>query len=196
VNDTDGTRHGRPVPYDDPDMPNNTMNGTTTKPQKYCICQNTDSHLCCQKRCANVAGGAVSDRAGRGKFFKSWESDCSFFDGCHPWFCCGTVQSVNTTMSHWESTWGRGTNYILNVPPSTDGEIEPALVAASAAFHTERERRYGDGKELGKATGTVGEGETLVLKLASASKVDRVLFRDANSGGPGGPPSPLGLAIA
>ena len=27
-----------------------------------------------------------------------WESDCSFFNGCHPWFCCGTVQDLNTTM--------------------------------------------------------------------------------------------------
>ena len=77
---------------------------------------------------------------GHGAFFKSWESDCSFFDGCHPWFCCGKVQDINTTMSHWESSYGRGTNYILNVPPSPNGEIEPALVEASKNFRLERER--------------------------------------------------------
>ena len=75
---------------------------------------------------------------------------------------------------HWESTYGRGTNYILNVPPSPNGEIEPGLVAASAAFRQERERRYGDGKELGAANGTVAAGGTLTLTLPKPSRVDRV----------------------
>ena len=137
VNDTDGTRHSRPIPAHSPDNATNTMDG-------------------------------------RGAFFKSWESDCSFFNGCHPWFCCGAVQDLNTTMQHWESSYGRGTNYILNVPPSPNGEIEPALVEASKSFALERERRYGDGKELGATSGTVAAGETLTLTLAKASRVDRV----------------------
>lgn len=91
-------------------------------------------------------------------------------------------------MDHWESTWGRGTNYILNLPPSKDGLISPALVASAAAFADERARRYGDGAAIGSARGTLKAGDDgLLLELApggsfggvgSALLVDRLLLRE------------------
>ena len=77
---------------------------------------------------------------------KVWESDCSNYGGCHPWFYGGdTPQSLPLMISHWESVYGRGHNYILNLPPSKAGVIEPHMAAAAAAFGVERHRRYGAG---------------------------------------------------
>ena len=81
-----------------------------------------------------------------GVWFKVWESDCSNYKGCHPWFFGGdTPQSLELMMEHWESSYGRGQNYILNLPPSKDGIITPKMAAAAAAFGVERHRRYGPG---------------------------------------------------
>ena len=50
-----------------------------------------------------------------------WESDCSFFNGCHPWFCCGTVQDLNTTMYITRSniTLSRAERDTLELLPKT-----------------------------------------------------------------------------
>ena len=81
-----------------------------------------------------------------GNWFKVWEADCSNYGGCHPWFYGGdNPQSLPLMMSHWESVYGRGQNYILNLPPSPDGIITPKMAAAAAAFGAERHRRYGAG---------------------------------------------------
>jgi alpha-L-fucosidase len=41
-----------------------------------------------------------------GRFWKSPESDCSIYDGCHPWFASDSapVQSVATAIQHFELT--------------------------------------------------------------------------------------------
>ena len=72
-----------------------------------------------------------------------WESDCSNYPGCHPWFYGGdSPQNITLMMDHWEAVWGRGHNYILNLPPSQAGVIEPHMAAAASAFAEERTRRY------------------------------------------------------
>ena len=81
-----------------------------------------------------------------GTWFKVWESDCSNYGGCHPWFFGGdNPQPLARMMQHWESTYGLGHNYILNLPPSKDGIITPNMAASAAAFGVERHRRYGEG---------------------------------------------------
>jgi len=81
-----------------------------------------------------------------GNWFKVWESDCSNYGGCHPWFFGGdTPQSLALMLDHWENTYGLGHNYILNLPPSKDGVITPKMAASAAAFGAERYRRYGAG---------------------------------------------------
>jgi len=88
-------------------------------------------------------------------------------------------------MGHWESTYGRGANYILNLPPSANGLIEPALVAAARAFRAERTRRYGPAALLASAQGSVSAataadgGNTLVLQLpGDGHVVDRILLAE------------------
>ena len=58
-------------------------------------------------------GRPVADDATHGNphgtWFKVWESDCSNYGGCHPWFFGGdNPQSLSLMMSHWESTYGLG----------------------------------------------------------------------------------------
>ena len=128
--------------------------------------------------------------------------------GCHPWFFGGdNPQPLALMMSHWESTYGLGHNYILNLPPSKDGIITPNMAAAAAAFGVERHRRYGHGSsapdepsacELARIGGRLAQwspaaaaadgdsGEAaqteLVLKLGKPSSFDRCVVRDSNLG--------------
>ena len=102
-----------------------------------------------------------------GTWFKVWESDCSNYDNCHPWFFGGdNPQSLALMMEHWESVYGRGQNYILNLPPSPNGIITPKMAASAAAFGAERLRRYGPGSsapeqksecELGRTSGRMAQ---------------------------------------
>ena len=153
--------------------------------------------------CDTVDGtehGRCLNRTGTpgGKFWKSAESDCSIFGGCHPWFCCGTVQTLAQSMGHWEATVGRGTEFIMNVPPNKTGVIDDQLVAATAAFGAEVERRYGshgsplakagdDGTMVGAASGTVAVGGApLVARVAaSATGVNRIWLSEDNLAGLG-----------
>ena len=133
-----------------------------------------------------------------GTWFKVWESDCSNYNGCHPWFFGGdNPQPLSLMMSHWESTYGLGHNYILNMPPSRDGVITPKMAASAAAFGTERHRRYGAGSsapdersqcELARAGGRLaqwhptsdgtGNEAELVLVLGKPSAVDRIFLSE------------------
>eukprot|EP00037_Helgoeca_nana_P019333 m.188248 g.188248 ORF g.188248 m.188248 type:complete len:421 (+) comp24818_c0_seq1:2167-3429(+) len=109
-----------------------------------------------------------------GAQFKSWEADCSFFDGCHPWFCCGTVPTHDEAVLLWDSTWGRGATLILNLPPSKDGLIEPALVAAAAQLAADRVQRYES-----PVASTTGLGDApIVLDLPSGMSVSHVLLAE------------------
>lgn len=109
-----------------------------------------------------------------GAQFKSWEESCSFFDGCHPWFCCGTVPTPTQAMTLWESTWGRGANLILNTPPNTSGVVEDSLVAASAQFGRDRIARYGT--PLAETTGDASS--PIELTIPSGHGVQRVLLAE------------------
>jgi alpha-L-fucosidase len=109
-----------------------------------------------------------------GAQFKSWEADCSFFDGCHPWFCCGTVPTHDEAVLLWDSTWGRGATLILNLPPSKDGLIEPALVAAAAQLAADRVQRYES-----PVASTTGLGDApIVLDLPYGMSVSHVLLAE------------------
>lgn len=95
-------------------------------------------------------------------------------------------------MEHWESTYGRGHNYILNMPPSKDGIITPNMAAAAAAFGNERHRRYGQGSsdpdtpskcELARAEGRLGQwteesGNQLLIDLGKQAAVDRIFLSE------------------
>merc|ERR1712107_154232 len=107
-----------------------------------------------------------------GAFFKSPESDCSIYDGCHPWFASDSapVQTVATAIRHWELTVGRGGEYILNVPPSKAGVIGDREAAAAAALGAAVEARYGCGnarpcEPLASTTAVVKQGDSLVLQF-------------------------------
>ena len=135
-----------------------------------------------------------------GTWFKVWESDCSNYEGCHPWFFGGdSPQPLALMMDHWEATYGRGQNYILNLPPSKDGVITPRMAASAAAFGKERHRRYGPGSsdpsaksecEIARTSGRLGgydasNASILVLHLGSSPKTfDRVFLSEdvANDG--------------
>lgn len=111
-----------------------------------------------------------------GNRFKSWESSCSFFDGCHPWFCCGTVPSPDQAMQLWDATWGRGSNLILNLPPNTSGVIEESLVVAAEALATARVKRFGSPA----ATAHSGGSAPIVLTLpATVTSVSHVLLEES-----------------
>ena len=96
-------------------------------------------------------------------------------------------------MSHWESTYGLGHNYILNVPPSKDGIITPKMAAAAAAFGRERHRRYGPGSsdpeqksegERGRASGRVQQwpkNGTSVSTSPGTAVVDSLVISLSNS---------------
>ena len=109
----------------------NAANATVLAPLSNCMSNTT----------VGVAGAPL------GRFFKAPESDCSIYDGCHPWFANdkAPVQSLDTMMLHYELTVGRGAEYILNVPPSTKGIIGPREAAAAAALGKEVKRRYPGG---------------------------------------------------
>lgn len=125
---------------------------------------------------------------GGGHFWKSWESDCSIYQGCHPWFWSAhaPVQSLAQSIGHWEATVGRGVEFIMNVPPNTTGLIDQGLGQATAAFGSEVLRRYGrygryqptpppseasNGTQVGpRVTGTLHAGQTLVLPLLGVGK--------------------------
>lgn len=123
-------------------------------------------------------------------------------------------------MRHWESTYGLGhvspqaiprhnviprdtaerllvlvclQNYILNLPPSKAGIIEPNMAAAASSFGVERHRRYGTGSsapdeksecELGRAGGRLAQWSPeaadaeLVLHLGKPSIVDRIFMSE------------------
>ena len=122
-----------------------------------------------------------------GRVFKAWESSCSIFRGCHPWFPYGSgnapqpvapVMTLDDLMGKWESSWGRGTNMILNLPPERDGLIAENLVEAAESFAAERHRRYVS-SVVGAANATIGVGDAgLVVKLTGAHAVDRLLLRE------------------
>ena len=96
-----------------------------------------------------------------------FSQDCSNYNGCHPWFFGGdSPQPLPLMMTHWESTYGLGHNYILSLPPSPDGIITPKMAASAAAFGQERHRRYGHGSsgpdtpsecELGRTGGRLAQ---------------------------------------
>ena len=129
-----------------------------------------------------------------GTWFKVWESDCSNYNGCHPWFYGGdSPQSLPLMMDHWESVYGRGHNYILNLPPSKSGIIEPNMAAAAAAFGAERHRRYGAGFsdpdtpsacELARTSGRLAEwsptgtATELLLHFPERTAFDRVFLAE------------------
>ena len=123
-----------------------------------------------------------------GTWFKVWESDCSNYNGCHPWFFGGdNPQSLPTMMNHWESSYGLGHNYILNLPPSKAGIITPKMAAAAAAFGQERRRRYGAGAsdpdtpsecELVRGGGRMKQGDELLLELKAPEVFDRIFLSE------------------
>lgn len=130
-----------------------------------------------------------------GTWFKVWESDCSNYGGCHPWFFGGdNPQPLSLMMDHWESTYGLGHNYILNLPPSKDGIITPKMAAAAGAFGLERHRRYGQGSsdpdtpsacELARAESRLGQWSEdsapqteLVLALGKQAAIDRIFLSE------------------
>jgi alpha-L-fucosidase len=96
---------------------------------------------CIRNQTVSVAGAPY------GHFFKGPESDCSIYNGCHPWFASDSapVQSLDALMLHYELTVGRGAEFILNVPPSAKGIIGPREAAAAAALGKEVARRYPGG---------------------------------------------------
>ena len=110
-----------------------------------------------------------------GAFWKSPESDCSIYSGCHPWFASdtATVQSVDAGIQHWELTVGRGAEYILNLPPSKAGVIGPREAHAAEALGAEVARRYGCGharpcKPSAAGSAHLRPGESMVLKVNGA----------------------------
>jgi len=106
--------------------------------------------------------------------FKSWESSCSFFNGCHPWFCCGTVPSREQAMLLFDSTWGRGSNLILNLPPNRSGVIEESLVTAANNFAKDRAARYGTPIAAIAAAGDA----PIVLHVPTGKGVTRLLLAE------------------
>ena len=101
-----------------------------------------------------------------GTYFKAAESDCSIFGGCHPWFCCGTVQTLEQSMAHWEGTVGRGSEFIMNVPPNKSGIVDELLVSSTSAFGNEVSRRYGQyGNNLSQDYGTLVNARSDLVKV-------------------------------
>jgi len=108
-----------------------------------------------------------------GQFFKAAESDCSIFGGCHPWFCCGTVQTLEQSMAHWEGTVGRGSEFIMNVPPNTSGVVDESLVSSASAFGDEVSRRYGQyGNNLSEYYGTLVNARSDFVKIGAKLTID------------------------
>jgi alpha-L-fucosidase len=136
-----------------------------------------------------------------GRVFKAPESDCSIYSGCHPWFASDSapVQTVAAAIQHWELVVGRGSEYILNVPPSKTGRIASREAKAAAALGAEVKRRYGCGhgrscSPLARASFVVEEGASFVMVIpggstsngapgtSSGSSIDS----DSNINSPGG----------
>ncbi len=124
-----------------------------------------------------------------GRVFKAWESSCSIYRGCHPWFPYGShggsphavtpVMTLEDLMGKFESSWGRGTNMILNLPPEKNGLIAQNLVEAAETFAAERQRRFVT-SVVGAVNGTIGAGDTagLVVELSGVHTVDRLLLKE------------------
>jgi alpha-L-fucosidase len=122
-----------------------------------------------------------------GKYFKSAESDCSAFPGCHPWFkrpgYSGAPMSLDEAMQHWERTVGHGAELILNFPPDNSGMIDPQLVTLARGMGTEISKYRA--LALASASAVVHSGDAVVVGDGTAAQglhlppFDRVWISEA-----------------
>ena len=68
-----------------------------------------------------------------GTWFKVWESDCSNYNGCHPWFFGGDhPQPLPAMMAHWEQTYGASNRMPLHARRTVGMRL--ALLATERQF--------------------------------------------------------------
>lgn len=138
---------------------------------------------------ARCPGPADSTGSPFGKVFKAWESSCSIYTDCHPWFPGGSdgelhpssdVMSLNQIMARYEASWGRGTNMILNLPPEKNGLIADDVVAAGVSFAEERKRRYEVSviHSLNASISPSGDN-SMVAELSRQTCIDRILLAES-----------------
>ena len=69
-------------------------------------------------------------------------------------------------MAHWEGTVGRGSEFIMNVPPNKSGIVDELLVSSTSAFGNEVSRRYGQyGNNLSQDYGTLVNARSDLVKV-------------------------------
>jgi len=76
-------------------------------------------------------------------------------------------------MAHWEGTVGRGSEFIMNVPPNKSGVVDELLVSSTSRFGNEVSRRYGQyGNNLSQDNGTLVNARSDFMKVGDKLTID------------------------
>ena len=138
----------------------------------------------------NNASGYGPNGSPSGAFWKSPESDCSIYNGCHPWFASDTapVQTVDAAIQHWVSHHNCDCYFVILFGPfeligiwmdrslSLVEELSTSLTClrarrASSALARPRPRRISARRWQGAtAVGTGGRASLCRLTLRCSSR--------------------------